>query len=540
MQDKMFGNMLNDRNVIVILCTYIFFVLLTCSNMSPMYYSNEWADVNIYFNIGKAIFNGRTLYTEAFDHKGPLIFFIYGFGYIISNDSFLGMFFIQVMAWIAMACSIYYLAKLYLSKAYACMVALIFPIFLIDLMKTGGSAEEFILVAECVSLYLFVKYFKDKDASLHKPSHMLIHGIMCSVVLFIKINLIIFWFFPLAGIFLNLLLKKEYRNFIINAVIFLAGLLIIALPICIYLYVNGALEEAYNIYIELNRRYADIQTLPETLLILLGRISFLFIKPISLFLLASLGIFYFPVRYIENRIGKWVMVMSGLSLYVVIFMAKVFQYYYPIPFLVYAVLGLLGIFIVFDRHVKTIQCSFKYMFLFAVIMYYVAFSHGNVEETRIYLYIRERPELLMQNIHDVIVEEENPTLLNLGFGLGNSLFTTCNIMPNVRYFISPNLTYESYPQLRDEQEEYIKNKVTQFVLIQREETPLSGCYKRKKGKKNDKEKEGKLGNRKINNQKYFESLPIFHANYELVLTDTIVNSIDEKGIDVYALYKRRD
>jgi hypothetical protein len=500
--------------------------------MSPLFHTNEWADVNIYFNIGKAIFNGKILYTEVFDHKGPLIFFIYGIGYLISGDSFFGVFIIQLIVWCIMVSAVYYLSQLYLSRAYACIVALIFPIFLLELMKTGGSAEELILVLECVSLYYFVKYFKDKDVPEHKPYYMLVHGVTCSMVFFIKINLIAFWFFPLVGVFLGLLLKKNYKNIVINIGAFLGGFLIIALPICTYLYVNGALQEAYDIYIELNRRYAEIQTLPDTLLLLLGRISYLFIKPISLFLLPLIGIFYFPIRQLANPIGKWVMVMSGLSLYVVIFMAKVFQYYYPVPFLLFAVLGLLSIFIIFDRHVKTIRASFKYMSLFAVVMYYVAISHADITNSRVALRITGKQDLMTQNLHDIIVKEDNPTLLNLGFGLGNSLFTTCNINPNIRYFISPNLTYESYPNLRDEQEKYIKNKDIQFVLIQFEETPSSGNSGRVA--------KGQGQGRKINNQKYFENLPALRENYELVLIDTIVNVIDEKSIDIYSLYKRKD
>jgi len=496
--------------------------------MSPFYYTNEWADVNIYHNIGKAIFNGKTLYTEVFDHKGPLIFFIYGFGYLLSGDSFFGMFIIEFIGWIIMVCAVYYTAKLFLNTTYSCIVALIFPVFLVQLMKSGGSAEEFILIVQSVSLYFFIKYFKDKDASAHKPLYMLIHGITCSIVLFIKINLIIFWFFPLLGIFINLLLHKEFRNFVLNAFAFICGISIIALPICIYLYVNDALVEAYKIYIELNSKYAEIQTIQETLMLLLRRISYLFIKPVSLFLFCLAGIFYFPIKYLDNTIGKWAMILSGISLYVIIFMSKVFQYYYPVPFLVFSILGLIGVTKIFSQQIKMLTLSVKYLLVLVVIMYYFAFSQGSIDETRLTLHIMDRPDLLTQALHDEITKEEDPTLLNLGFGLGNSLFTTCHIVPNIRYFISPNLTYEAYPDLRNQQEEYIRNKATQFVLIQYEETPM--VYKTTKKKEK----------RKINNQKYFENLPAFNENYYLVMMDTIVNTIDEKNLDIYALYKRKD
>lgn len=528
MLKKIFSQPLNDRNVLLILVGYIFFLLLTCSNMSPFYYTNEWADVNIYHNIGKAIFNGRTLYTEIFDHKGPFIFFIYGLGYLISGDSFFGMFLIEFIAWLIMTYVVYKTARLFLSATYSSIVALIFPVFLIQLMKSGGSAEEFILVFQSVSFYLFIKYFKDKDASIHKPVYMFVHGITCAAVIFIKINLVIFWFFPLLGIFVNILLHKEYKNFLLNVIAYIGGFLVIALPICIYLYVNGALQEAYNIYIDLNRRYAEIQTLGETCILLIRRISYLFIKPVSLFLFCLLGIFYFPLKYIENPIGRWAIVLSGISLYIIIFMSKVFQYYYPIPFLIFSVLGLIAFVKIFSKLIRAFTFTVKYLFLFAFTMYYVGFSQGSIDETKLCLDIMNRPDLLTQDLHDEIMKEPDPTLLNLGFGLGNSLFTTCHIVPNIRYFISPNLTYDAYPDLRSQQEEYIKNKATKFVLIQFEDTPM--VYKEKVKKER----------RKINNQKYFENLPAFQENYYLVMMDTIVNTIDEKNLDIYALYKRKD
>ena len=142
-----FFNHLTENKIIILLGCYVFFLLIICSHMSPLYYSNEWADVNIYFNVAKAIFNGRTLYTETFDHKGPLIFFIYGLGYLISNNSFFGMFLIQWIAWFTMVYYIYKLSKLYLDNTFAYIVAIIFPVFILKMMKAGGSAEEFIPVS---------------------------------------------------------------------------------------------------------------------------------------------------------------------------------------------------------------------------------------------------------------------------------------------------------------------------------------------------------------------------------------------------------
>lgn len=527
MIDKNFFNTLSEKKIVAAMFLYVFFLLVICSHMSPLYYSNEWADVNVYFNMGKAMMNGRTLYTEAFDHKGPFIFFVYGLGYLISNDSFLGMFLIQLIAWCVMTYFIYKLANLYIGKVWSYFVAAILPLFLIKIMKSGGSAEEFILVWECVSLYFFVKYFKDKNALEHKPSVMLVHGIMCSMVLFTKLNIVVFWAFPLAGIFLNLLIKKEYKNLILNVLAFIGGILVIALPICGYLMANNALDEAYSIYVELNRKYADLQGIGETIELLFLRMGYLFMDPLPLFLLAIVGTLYFPVRYIGNIIGKVVLVLSGISLYVVVSMSPVYQVYYPVVFLIYSLLGLLSLFLYVEGFVKTKQVSYTFLIIVSCVLAYAGYGQKELEDSKLANHIfKEKPGLLTQKMHDEISKEENPTLLNLGFGLGNSLFTTCNIVPNVRYFITPNLTYESYPDMRNEQTRYIENKETEFVVIPiplKPEDMHSVSPKR----------------RKTGNQAYFLDLPAFKENYSLVLTDTIVNSIDHNSYEIYGLFKRK-
>lgn len=527
MLQKELFNTLSEKKVILFISGYVFLLLFFCSHMSPLFYSNEWADVNIYFNVAKAMLNGRTLYTETFDHKGPFIFFIYGLGCLISDNSFLGMFLIQWAAWIAMVYFVYKLSRLYLDNVFSYIVAFIFPVFVMKIMKVGGSAEEFILVFECISLYYFVKYFKEKDALAHKPSTMFIHGLLCSMVFFTKLNLLVFWFFPLAAIFLNLLLKKEFKNFALNILAYLGGFLVVASPILFYLYYNDALQEAYSVYIELNRKYAELQSISGTIELILLRVVYLFIDPFSLFLMAMVGIFHFPLKHIKHTLGKYSLLLSGVFLYIIMFMSPVFQVYYPIVFLVFSMLGILSLFIYISKFVDVKRnITPAYIFIITVVFVYMGYSQGDLSGNRIAQNaIDLKPGLITQKLHDEIMKEKDPTLLNIGFGLGNSLFTTCNIVPNVRYFVSPNLTYESYPQLRDEQTKYIENKEIKFIVAQLSVLEdMDGSTKVQK-------------RRNISNNKYFFNLPAFKENYELILADTVSNTIDEGGSEIYQLYK---
>ncbi len=528
---KLFSGEVTDKKVIAYIFLYLFFLLLFTTHMSPMYFSNEWSDVNVYFTIGKSIFNGKVPYTEVFDHKGPFIFFLYGFGYLISNHSFFGMFLIEFACWFLMVYSLYRLANLYLGKAAACLASFILPVLLIGPMKAGGSAEEFILTFQCISLYFFVKYFKDKEASRHNPYVMLLHGALWSAVLFSKINLCIFWFFPLAGIFLNLLLKKEFKNFGWNALAFVGGVSIIAAPICIYFYVNNALAEAYDVYILLNSRYGAIKSL----LPMFYKLLYLYLEPLSLCILAPVGVFCFSFKCIGNTIGKWAFFLTGLSLFFVVYAPLVYQYYYPVTLLSLSFLGIVCLFLFIRKYVRTARLSPVFVMVLAIVLIYTGFSRTKMMETRTAGLLVKGPGIVMGDLAKTINKEKDPTLLALTYGMENGLFTACNIVPNVRYFISPNLTHESYPQMRDEQTKYIEEKKVKFIVMN---SPT--VYKRDLISNVVSSSGTRPEERETNKYAYFRSLPALQENYTLIQKDTILSTIDENSLSIIELYKIKE
>ncbi|MDH6355503.1 hypothetical protein M2132_001848 [Dysgonomonas sp. PH5-45] len=75
---------LSEKGILLCLFVYNALLLFLCSRMSPLYDFNAWSDINVYFTIGKGWMNGLLPYRDLFDHKGPLIFLIYGIGYLIA------------------------------------------------------------------------------------------------------------------------------------------------------------------------------------------------------------------------------------------------------------------------------------------------------------------------------------------------------------------------------------------------------------------------------------------------------------------------
>lgn len=76
-------------------------LLAVCSKSSPLYPLNDWMDANIFYTMGKAMMNGSVLYRDVFDHKGPLLYLIYGLGWCVDHTGFFGVFLFEIIAFSA-------------------------------------------------------------------------------------------------------------------------------------------------------------------------------------------------------------------------------------------------------------------------------------------------------------------------------------------------------------------------------------------------------------------------------------------------------
>lgn len=501
----------SNKYYLIMLGIYTFFFLFFCSKMSPLYPINEWADINVYFNVGKGMLNGMTLYSEIFDHKGPLIFFIYGLGSLISGSSYLGMFILQVIAWIVAVYAVYFTARFFVKDFSAFIISLITPLSFLAYMYNGGSAEEMVLLFEVISLYFFVAYYKQTDIS-HKPYYMFVHGVLTSMTFLIKLNLMLFWFFPLLYIFIYLLSKKGYKNFLQNCLAYLAGFALVVIPTCLYLVYHGALGEAYHVYIELNRQYASTDNYSYLITNGISKIYKAYRIEFVWFLIITIGVFLFPIIFFKGSLRRISFVLSGISLFVIIFFSLTYHFYYPLPVFAFVVPGLIYLGVFFEKYV-TVSVSKKLIVFSALLILLIGVNKRNFFSLGADSLLRNRyPDGPQFVFKDEILKEKKPTLLNLGFGEGNALFVTTNITPDVKYFFCPNIYYDMYPDIRDNQAEYIREKKPMFVL------DCNTGF----------------------NYDFFKEFEPFRQNYTLVDSTVMRNDYVIDRFKTFYLYKRND
>ena len=75
-----------------------FFCITIFSRSSFLYERNPWSDANIFLTIGRGMLKGKKMYTDLFDHKGPLLYVLYAIAAMISDRSFAGVYLIEVLS----------------------------------------------------------------------------------------------------------------------------------------------------------------------------------------------------------------------------------------------------------------------------------------------------------------------------------------------------------------------------------------------------------------------------------------------------------
>lgn len=223
----------NTRQWVVALWLLLFTLclLLVGSGSSPLHPYSMHFDTSWFFMAGKAWMNGLTPYVDFADSKGPLLWLIYGIGYLITPHSFYGVFIFEVLSYWLTFYVLYLTARLFLGSAPRSMVASMLMAFLFFYpgLHQETRIEDFSQLFNVVALYIALKtlYFRR-----YKRNYALYLGLACGCMLMMKYSYFLTLLIPSGMIFLFLAVEKgAWGDFILR---FIAGLSIVVVPFIIY------------------------------------------------------------------------------------------------------------------------------------------------------------------------------------------------------------------------------------------------------------------------------------------------------------------
>ncbi len=188
-----------------------------------------------FFTAGKAWMEGMTPYVDFADSKGPLLWFIYGVGYLISPTSYVGVFWLSVLAYTVTFAFIWRTARLFAGWRESAFVLAFMPTLLfLKIYHNEVRAEDFCMPWVCIAIYCTCRAFLNHNAvSLRKWAFGLGFSVACCLL--IKWNM----FFMMGGMAIlvaGLSLAKKR----VDGVLFgLLGIFAVTLPFVVYFLIKG-------------------------------------------------------------------------------------------------------------------------------------------------------------------------------------------------------------------------------------------------------------------------------------------------------------
>lgn len=451
-----------------------FLVITIASKNSFLYRINDWWDANAFMSVGKSWIEGFIPYQDLFEQKGPVLYLIYALASLVSKNTFIGVYLLEILSLMITLIFVRKIIKLFIDDQKYCYLGLVifgFSTIFISTFGHGGSAEEFVMPLFLISLYYFANYLKSDDYHIKKKI-LFINGLIAGIVLWIKYSLLGFWFIFEASYFFVNIFKKNYKEALLSTIIFLSGMFIATIPWLIYFGINHALDDLFNVYFLVNMNaYASNANIIMKLVTACGLAIYnLICNPVYLIFILLPLIFLFVKKINWGKKGANIILgimilFTGLGT----FIGGTYYFYYGYILTSFNIIGVILILSYLKK--KKIKINMKVPFILTIVLlagYTVICDNPN------YILLK-KSDYAQFKFAEIIKKEDNPTLLNYNC-LDIGLYTTTGITPKYYYFMKNNISRKKYPEMMNEQERYIKEDKPTFVVTKKKEKSLDENY----------------------------------------------------------------
>ena len=235
------ANIVNSKYypLLLLLVSFVFVTLF--SRSTSFLYAFEGADPSIFKQMGRAILKGKIIYIDYFDNKGCLLYFIHAFGLWLGGD-----FAIMLMQTVSLTITLFIWDKvlaLYRPEKERMVCLIIALVLLLCFYGAGDQTQEWCLPFISYPLLVYSHAYKTKSEI--RSLQMLFIGLCFGVISFIQINNACAFLGFIAYVWIQYLLKKNFRKLFQSVGCFIVGWIIITIPCILYFYMKA---EWYGVY----------------------------------------------------------------------------------------------------------------------------------------------------------------------------------------------------------------------------------------------------------------------------------------------------
>lgn len=446
---------------VCLLVSFIFFLLFGFN--SPLYKFNSDPDYNLFMTMGNGLINGKVPYRDLFDHRGPIVYFIYGFCCLFPTPRLI-MLCLEILSMSLFFFFAYRIAKKFLNNFSSLLTlpVLAFIVFASWNRVTNASCiEEFCLPILTYFLFCWIEYILDKNQWHWIRSICL--GICFGIIFWSKATILCFVLPLLLIWFIKNLKQRQFQTTFKSIFFMLIGILIITTPIIIYYGVNHAFDNLCYVYFYMNIKLMFGYKFELISLIKIFN-SFIQFNPILTALLSyGLG------RFIFNNWKKLrVLVISFLSTFITMLLTHYKNNYYFNILIPYTILSVIEIFKVINSklQINTYKIRTYFIFFISCVVLVLPISILPIEITC------KRSDYTPLIIADIIknyeLEHQKKATVFCYKISDLGIYNMCNTTPNNYYFSKYIFEQKQYPDIYSEYEDSIIKKTSEIVITTRD------------------------------------------------------------------------
>ena len=231
-------------------------VVLLSSPLAPFAHKLVNADSGVYIYSAEQILDGKIMYKEIFDHKGPMFYLFLVVGLLIGGGNSTGIWVVELVALFVTLIFIFKSVRFYFNQFIALVTTLtcliLFSTFLEE--GRGNTTEEYAILFISISLYYFLRFFQRRDLKMY---HFVLIAFCASCTFLIKPNFVTPWLTGYLIIFILLLKKREIKKILSVSVISLGVLLVVCLPFVLYFIHTDSWLDFKFCFWDFNKAYSD-------------------------------------------------------------------------------------------------------------------------------------------------------------------------------------------------------------------------------------------------------------------------------------------
>ncbi len=437
-------------------------LLMTFGSMTSFLFPlHTGVDQNCFLTVAKAMLEGKTLYADIYEQKGPLLYALHLPAALLPGGRFFGVYLVQIACWVWILCEIYRIAKLYLSHRESLVTAAVSALIIVTAFcySRGDNAEEFCLPMVLSSLYDLLRTFRQQSDI--NAGRILKSGVLAGCVLWIKFTMLGFYigWCLLTGIYL--IKKRGFLSACRAALLVLGGMLLATLPWLVYFLVRDAVGDWLYVYF-----YSNIALYPRSVT-LWQRIADFFAKdilwnPVMMPVVLLGAVYHVKAKPLAaDCLSRWGVPVALVFTYVFVFIGGVRYRYYLLIVGAFVPFGVIAIL----RMIKKLRSKYApdRFGKIALVSGYLAalIGAGNC------LYFIGKPCSYYPQVQFAHMMESTPdaTLLNYGFLDGGYYLMSGSPLPESDFFCKLNIPREALPVMYEEQERLIAEQATDYVVI---------------------------------------------------------------------------